>query len=181
MEAGEHERAVGDPAFRDRLELLPTRTNIGAGDFEPSKQRNGIGDIAEIVGFVGANPLVVQAKRAVEVAELDAKQREMPEQMVAEVVAVFERAGVGTRGSRAPSRGPAGHLMHMDDGVEAPGVARRALERTLSKPLRLPIGPGLLEREGKAAEQIAEMGMIEPGASDDALDRTPACRVRRPA
>ena len=37
MEAREHKRAVGDPALRDLLELLPTRTDIGAVDFKPSK------------------------------------------------------------------------------------------------------------------------------------------------
>src|SRR5271165_3623616 len=94
----------------------------------------------------------------------------MPKHMVAEVIAMFERSGAGAK-EVGPEPRPARHLVHVGDGVDAPSIAGRALERAMAEPLRLLVGAGLLECKGKAAEQIAKMRMIESGASNDALDR----------
>jgi hypothetical protein len=40
--------------------------------------------------LIGPNAVVIEAKRAVQIPELEAKEREMPEQMIGEVVAVSE-------------------------------------------------------------------------------------------
>src|SRR3954449_5441705 len=117
MHRCEDERRFTGAALRDLDEIIPPGADIQPELPEAPEQRRRVCDIAVILARRRTNIRIIQTKRAFEIAALGMKQREMPGDVSAEIVAARPSVTRAFEPEDALCRA-ALHFMHMGDGMQ---------------------------------------------------------------
>ena len=96
-----------------------------------------------------------------DVAEVEAHQRDVPPDMVAEVVAM-RPSGFAAFQPVKPGAGATGAVIDMGHGMQAPGIVGGKLHPFAASDFGGSIFAGFLKREGMAAHEVAQRGMVGP-------------------
>ena len=179
VQRGENQRRVFAAPRGDGVQLVPARADIDPLLLQPPEQRDGVGDVAEVVGLHRAHFRVIDAEGEIVPPLREVEEREMPAHVEGEIIALFPHRPGLFEPCHARRRA-AVHLEHMRHRVHAPAVARLVAQRRAPGALGLREFARLLEAEGVAAEHETVAGhRLRPFVDDHARRRQHARLVAR--